>query len=155
MADMEKNENLETEDQQGGTDQNGQQGKMFTQEQVNEIVKKRLAKVKQQEGTEPPEDYTAKAAELTAKENRLSCREYLIEKRYPKELLDTIDTSDVEKFKEKADMLQSIYGKKNVQPFGSAEFDGYGDGPVKQAFSYGRKHKPDKRILGISEEVQK
>lgn len=154
MADMERKENLETEGLQDEADQNGQQEKMFTQEQVNEIIRKRLAKVKQDnEGNEPPEDYTAKAAELTAKESRLSCREYLIERRYPKELLDTLDTSDVEKFKEKADMLQSIYGKKDVQPFGSAEFDGYGDGTVKQAFSYGRKHKPDKRIFGISEEV--
>ena len=152
MADMEKNENLETEELQGGTDQNVQQEKMFTQEQVNEIVKKRLAKVKQQEGTEPPEDCTAKVAELTAKENRLNCREYLLQKNYPKELLETLDTSDVEKFKEKADMLQEIYGRKYPQPLGSAEFDGYGDGPVTQAFSYGKKHKPDKRILGISDE---
>ena len=152
MEDMEKNENLETEELQDGIDQNGQQEKMFTQEQVNEIVRKRLAKVKQQEGTEPPEDYTAKVAELTAKESHLSCREYVIERRYPKELLETLDTSDVENFKEKADMLQEIYGRKSPQPFGSAEFDGYGDGPVTQAFSYGRKHKPDKRLLGISDE---
>ena len=151
MENMDK-EIVETEDQQGGTDQNGQHEKMFTQEQVNEIVKKRLAKVKQQEGTEPPEDYTAKVAELTAKENRLNCREYLLQKKYPKELLETLDTSDVEKFKEKADMLQEIYGRKYPQPLGSAEFDGYGDGPVTQAFSYGKKHKPDKRILGISDE---
>lgn len=149
MVDMEKNENLETEGQQGETDQNGQQGKLFTQEQVNEIVKKRLAKVKQQEGMEPPEDYTAKVAELTAKESRLSCREYLIEKRYPKELLDTLDTSDVEKFKERADMLNGIYGsKKDVQPFGSAEFDGSGSGTIENAFTYGRKHKPNTTCIG-------
>ena len=156
MTDMERNENLETEELQGGIDQNGQQKeKLFTQEQVNEIVKKRLAKVKQQEGAEPPEDYsekstklTEKEAELTAKENRLNCQEYVIEKGYPKELLDTLDTTDVEKFKERADMLNGIYGKKEVQPFGSAEFDGVGSGTIKDAFAYGRKHKPDTSAIG-------
>ena len=156
---MENKEILETE-VAGGADEGGQQKeKLFTQEQVNEIVKKRLAKVKQGEA-EPPEDYVAKSVklteketELTAKENRLSCHEYVIEKGYPKELLNTLDTSDVEKFKERADMLNGIYGRKDVQPFGSVEFDGYGSGPIEQAFSYGNKHKPDKRILGIPDEV--
>ena len=123
--------------------------KLFTQEQVNEIVKKRLAKVKQQEGAPDPEEFTRRTAELSAKESRLSCREYLIEQNYPRELLDALDTTDVEKFKEKADILQRVYGKsKNVQPFGDQEFDGPGESTLKQAFSHSKKHTPDTSRLG-------
>ena len=47
---------------------------------------------------------------LKARESKLDCREYLIEKKYPTELLDILDISDVEKFKTAADKIQAIYG---------------------------------------------
>ena len=47
---------------------------------------------------------------LKARESKLDCREYLSEKKYPAELLDILDTSDVEKFKAAVDKIQSVYG---------------------------------------------
>ncbi len=97
--------------------------KLFTQEQVNEIVKKRLER--QKESNVSMQEMTAREADLTARESRLNCREYLLEKGYPSELLDVIDTTDVEAFKEKADkasgVFQGIYQSQNVAPLASTE----------------------------------
>lgn len=89
--------------------------KMFTQEQVNEIIKKRLKGQKEIESS--VQEMNTRAAELTARENRLSCREYLIEKGYPAELLDIIDTSDVETFKNKADKASGVFESRQQNQF--------------------------------------
>ena len=95
---------------------NGNQsgGKMFTQEEVNRIVSDRLARDREKR-TEQQQDDTREQA-LKAREAKLDCREYLTEKKYPAELLDVLDTSDVEKFKAAADKLQSIYGVDDKTP---------------------------------------
>ena len=95
---------------------NGNQsgGKMFTQDEVNKIVSDRLARDREKR-TEQQQDDTREQA-LKAREAKLDCREYLTEKKYPAELLDVLDTSDVEKFKAAADKLQSIYGVDDNRP---------------------------------------
>ena len=88
---------------------NGNSGgeKMFTQDEVNRIVSDRLARDREKRST--PQDDTKELA-LKARESKLDCREYLSEKKYPVELLEVLDTSDVDKFKATTDKLWSIYG---------------------------------------------
>lgn len=85
-----------------------QAGKMFTQDEVNKIVSDRLARDREKRSAQQQED--AKESALKARESRLDCREYLSEKKYPAELLDVLDTSDVEKFKAAADKIQAMFG---------------------------------------------
>ena len=117
--------------------------KMFTQEQVNEIIKKRLKKQKEAESS--IQELDSRAAELTARESRLNCREYILERGYPVELLDILDTSDVETFKSKADKANGVFESRQrsqfVSPLASVEHN-----PVSNMDSAFRntKHKPKK-----------
>ena len=115
--------------------------KLFTQEQVNEIIKKRLRNQKEAEAT--MQEVNARNAELTARERRLNCREYLMEKGYPAELLDIIDTTDVEAFKNKADRASGVFENRQrsqfVAPLASTE--PIMKDEVKEAFE-NTKHKP-------------
>ena len=91
---------------------NGTQGseRMFTQSEVDKIVKERLARAKT--APKEPTEAEIRERELTARESRLSCREYLIDRGYPVELLDVIDTSDLDKFKNKADTVSGLLNTK-------------------------------------------
>lgn len=95
--------------------------KLFTQEQVNEIIKKRLKNQKNIDSS--MQEVNAKVADLEARENRLSCREYLLQEGYPAELLEIIDTSDVEAFKKKADRASGVFSSRQqeVAPLASLE----------------------------------
>lgn len=96
--------------------------KLFTQEQVNEIIKKRLGRQKEENAN--VQELETRAAELTKRESRLSCKEYVLKKGYPAELLDIIDTSDVDTFKQKADKASNIFSNQResfVAPLASAE----------------------------------
>lgn len=126
--------------------------KLFTQEEVNEIIKNRLKRQgeKQKEAVadataEAEKTLTDKMAELKSRETRLDCRAYLIEKGYPPELLDIIDTSDTEKFMEKADKAVNAIGsrKKRGAPLASNE-DPLTDATFTAAFKSGGKHNPKK-----------
>ena len=88
-------------------------GKMFTQEDVNRIVSERLARDRENRSTQQQND--EKETALKARESRLDCRDYVTEKKYPSELLDMLDTSDVDKFKATADKLHEIYGVDEKQ----------------------------------------
>lgn len=81
----------------------GTGGKTFTQEEVNRIVSERLAR----EREKPVDDEREKA--LKARENRLDCRDYLDSMKYPASLLDTLDSSDVDKFKAAAEKLMKDF----------------------------------------------
>lgn len=115
--------------------------KLFTQEQVNEIIKKRLKDHKEMEVRE--REVETRTSELTARESRLNCREYLMEKGYPSELLDIIDTSDVDAFKSKADKASGVFESRQrsqfVAPLASMEPTMYGE--VRTAFE-NTKHEP-------------
>lgn len=70
-------------------------GKTFTQDEVNRIVSDRLAR--EREKATPQVDEREQA--LKAREARLDCRDYLDSKKYPAELMEVLDVSDVETFK--------------------------------------------------------
>lgn len=97
-------------------EQEDQEVKTFTADQVNEIVSKRLQQQKKANQKEVDRLVAERQAELDTKEKRLSCKEYLLTKRYPTEYLDLIDTSDPEKFQEKVEKTISLNAKQRTAP---------------------------------------
>lgn len=114
--------------------------KKFTQEELDVIIKKRLSRYKDYESS--MQNLETREAELTAKENWLNCREYLIAQGYPSELLEVIDTSNVDEFIKKADKASGLFQKQNnkkVAPLASDNDTTMGN--VTSAFE-NTKHKP-------------
>ena len=89
----------------------GQSERMFTQDEVNKIVSDRLNREREKIGMQLATQQMENAIEqeLNARESRLDCREFLVEKQYPVDLLDLLDTSDVEQFKAAAEKLHALY----------------------------------------------
>ncbi|MBQ8358562.1 MAG: hypothetical protein IJX37_01420 [Oscillospiraceae bacterium] len=108
----EETKNNETQQQPTQPADNGISGgeKMFTQEEVNKIVSDRLARDRDKRSTQQQED--ERESVLKAREAKLDCREYVTEQKYPVELLELLDTSDVDKFKETVEKLSDIFGYK-------------------------------------------
>lgn len=79
--------------------------KLFSQEEVEQLISERLAQSKA-----TPDSITQKEQELNAREAQMNCREFVMEKSYPKVLLEVLDTNDAEKFKEAADKIQQAMG---------------------------------------------
>ena len=79
------------------------EGKTFTQEEVNQIVRERLAreKAKAESITEQQKINQEKLVQV----NQILCKDYLSENKYPEGLLNYFDTSDAEKFKESVEKL--------------------------------------------------
>lgn len=102
-------QNIDNQPSNAAPAENGEQaGRMFTQDEVNKIVSDRLARDREKRSTQQQDD--EKETALKARESRLDCREYLSEKKYPAELLDVLDTSDVEHFKAAADKIHAMFG---------------------------------------------
>lgn len=114
MQENEQQTNLPTEENltQGQTGEQQTQpttGKMFTQDEVNAIVQNRLSKQKDKaENTSISQD---KETELTARENKLGCREYISLNNYPTQLLEIFDTSNAEQFKDISQKLLMAFPK--------------------------------------------
>ena len=131
---------------------NGNQGgsKMFTQDDVNRIVSERLARDRQERSAQKEVD--ARERDLQTRENRMTCREFLNDNKYPAELLDLIDCSDVEKFKETIGKINGVYEAAHNRPYfasiktsNAPRFDSSngdrrpgGDGfdPIREAFMH-------------------
>ena len=119
--------------------------KMFTQAEVNEIVRKRLAREKEKVSSEMP---ALTDADLTARSNRLDCKEYLLNKGLSMDLLDVIDTSDSAAFIEKVEKVSGIVEEVSrnsypVVPDGGEPIVSPTDN-VKAAFFDKTGHKPKK-----------
>lgn len=89
---------------------NGASGKMFTQEEVNKIVSERLNRERTK--AEPSHQDT-REIELSKRESRLACREFLEENKYIPGLLDVLDTTDLSRFKEAVKKLEDIMPEVN------------------------------------------
>lgn len=83
-------------------------GKLFTQAEVDNIIRERLARERAKNAPQEPTEEEKRAKDLSIRENRLSCREYVMENRLPAELLDVLDTSDHEKFIKNAEKLSGL-----------------------------------------------
>lgn len=116
--------------------------KTFTQEEVNKIIQKRLREKKENQQT--AQELEARASELSKRENKLECKEYLIEKGYPKELLDIIAVTDFKEFKSKADTAYNLIaankGNNFVAPLASLDNC---KNPITTEFA-NTKHEPRK-----------
>lgn len=95
-------------------------GKLFTQDEVNRIVSERLNREREKAAQAtaqtaepaPDDDIARRRAELTAAENRVKCKEFLLDnKQYPAALLDLYDTTDFEAFKANAEKLLKAFPK--------------------------------------------
>ena len=92
-------------------------GKLFTQDEVNRIVSERLNREREKaaqaaaQAAEPaPDDDTARRrAELTEAENRIKCKEFLLDNKHPAALLDLYDTKDFEAFKSHVEKLLKAF----------------------------------------------
>ena len=118
--------------------------KLFSQEDVNRIVKERLDRDRAKRAPTEPSEAEKQEAALTARESRLSCREHLLDKGLPSSLLDAFDTSDFEKFKKAVDVVSGLIAERakgiepaplysNLPPVVNAPAAG---------FVRGKKHKP-------------
>lgn len=90
-------------------------GKLFTQEEVDRIIKDRLKrqKIKANEDQEADlktrsEDLAKREADLNARETKLKCKEYLSDRGYPSDLLEILTLDDYEAFKKKADKVMQL-----------------------------------------------
>lgn len=104
MSEINTNQNPEQQTTTPTPEASGGQGeKLFTQADVDRIVGDRLARVKRDKATDERE------AALKARENRLDCREFLSDKKYPTKLLDILPTADVEAFKASVEQLAGLF----------------------------------------------
>lgn len=107
---------------------NGPAGKMFTQEEVNSIVKERLARERAKGQTSGTADNSAAELDtektqletdrqkLQDERNAFECEHYCKENGIDTKLVELIGSSDPEEFKEKAESLRNIFAKsKNSQ----------------------------------------
>lgn len=90
---------INTEGQNATTAETEEKGRMFTQDEVNAIIRDRLTR----ERAKSPVDEREQA--LSARESKLDCREYIAGKKYPAALLDIFSTDDTEAFKVSVDKL--------------------------------------------------
>lgn len=125
-----------------------EQEKRFTQSDVDRIVKERLKRAERTADSAQVDELNAQRAELTQRQNRLECREYLLNSGYNPGLLDILDTSDPEKFKSSASKLQLLIDKekRKAQPVpplrGDPDPSGGRRSDFASAFANGAKHKP-------------
>lgn len=126
--------------------------KKFSQREVNEIIRVRLererAKLQPKEPTEAEimqQEAEQKQKELDARESRLTCKAYLLDSGYPSELLDVLDTSDPDAFKDRAlTVMGMIKAAKEPAPLFEP---GYALGDSVDGFKRNIKHTP--RQYGI------
>ncbi len=100
------NSNVNTEVNNSPAGANAGTEKTFTQEEVNNIVQERLARERAKNEPTPAE---LREKELTARENKMSCKEYIAEQKYPSELLDLFDTADMEQFKGNVEKMKELF----------------------------------------------
>lgn len=143
MAENDFNErDVQQPDREPPAENEGQGERMYSKEEVSRIVQDRLAQQKAK--FEKPTDREMK---LIARESRLTCKEYLIDSGAPAVLLDILDTSDPEKFKEAVEKLkESGYGAGGTPPAN------YGAGGIPPARSKtGMSHQGSSEVGGLKD----
>lgn len=117
-------ENNQNNNQQTNTQpaDNGEQGsgKLFTQEEVNTIIRDRLARERAKNTPAEPTEEEKRLNDLTIRENRLACREYVMDQGLPAKLLEVLDTSNQEDFKAKADIVSGLLRDNHARKADSA-----------------------------------
>lgn len=143
MNENKENQNAASTQPEDNGAQNVDSGRTFTQEEVNNIVADRLARERSKAAKTQQTEAYARDADLTARENRLICKEFLLDNDYPAELLDTIDTSNPEEFKSKAKTaFDAITSKRTFTPSPQYSAEPVVGSGMSAAFAPDVKHKP-------------
>ena len=112
---MNEGENLENTQMNEGQ---SQENRTFTQDEVNEIIKKRLAR-ERQKGAESGEDsFTEREKNLQNRENLMYARERFFEENLPTDLINLVSGKSKEEIDEIIKTLKPYVGKKN-EPAGN------------------------------------
>lgn len=85
-----------------------EQGKTFSQEDVNRIVGERLAKEKAKNDA----DWQQREQDLQKRELRMTAKEYLNEKNIPVELLDALSYTDEETLQKSVEIIEKFIEEK-------------------------------------------
>lgn len=138
---MEEEKNL-LQPENSTPEEKGDDGeKRFSQADLDRIIRERLARVKVE--NQDTTKIEAREKELTARENKLKCREYLVERGYPVEFLEVIDTNDADMFMEKADKMQGMFSRQHEDLAPLASTEDISENSVGNAFAPGgAKHIP-------------
>ncbi len=125
---------------------NGEQEKTFTQEQVNAIVSDRLARDRQKQ----TEEMSKKEKELADREFRLNSRQKLIDRGLPEDMLDVLNCSSEDAFNKALDKLEAFIKERTpdpvnaeleknrarfTAPMNNASFGGMREDPIKKAMN--------------------
>lgn len=135
-------------------DNGNNQEKLFTQDEVNEIIRKRLKKYKgNEEKTEADPDRVSvldqREKDLDRRSFELECREYIHEQGYNPEFMDFISADNIEDFKSKADGLSELVQRSNrfVPPRFNPEMNNsFGEMEnIRKGFSPEYRHEPKEK----------
>lgn len=109
---------------------NGTAGKMFTQEEVNSIVKDRLARERAKSQTSTTDttagtqsstldaekaQLEAERQQLTADRDRFECERYCKENGLDPQLVELIGSSSPDAFRQKAESLRSVFARASTK----------------------------------------
>lgn len=150
---MQENENIETNIDVAAVEDQDQAAevKKFTQEEVNELIKKRLEREKKKwqksaGAAAPDDDLQAKLKEredalakreqdILAREQAYSkklCADYLKDNFLPESLLDDFDHSDPDAFVKKIESMKAVFQPKKTPEYKQSEKTSLGDGFAKK-----------------------
>lgn len=120
--------------------------KTFTQAEVDEIVRRRLAREKAKE-KDAPEQSSGSNEDLSARAAFLDCKEYVLDNGLSPDILKILDTSNVEAFKEKAEKIRGMVQKPrfeypNIEDHGTPHHPPDDEDAVIRAAFSGTPHKP-------------
>lgn len=130
---------------------NGDQGggKLFTQEEVNNIVRDRLARERVKKFPQEPTEEEKRLKDLNDRESRIACREYVMDQGLPQQLLDVLDTSNHEEFKNKANIVSGLL--KANKPIGKADTAALAEMKLRIAYEKGIPSELASRLTGETE----
>lgn len=130
---------------------NGDQGggKLFTQEEVNNIIRERLARERAKNTPQEPTEEEKRLKDLNDRESKLACREYVMDQGLPSQLLDVLDTSNHEDFKAKADIVSGLL--KSGKPADKADNAALTEMKLRIAQQYGIPAELAARLTGANE----
>ena len=120
----ERKANEATQEQNNATraETSGQdQGRTFTQEEVNAIVRDRLAREREKAAPQTDEreqEISAREKAVFDRENLLACKEYVAENKYSERLLKLYSTENVDEFKANVERLIKTFPVIKVNPTG-------------------------------------
>ena len=127
----------------------GEGEKTYTQDDVTNIIQRKLSSLRKQAARESEAEYNQKLAELQARESKLMVKEALSDRNMPRELADIITCTDEDDLKAKLDALQKIYGDKAKEKEKPTGFIQVGAGPAPDNGRMPIASDPVRKAMGL------